>query len=268
VKLYLYGIVDSSNQIEEAIYGLRGCGVYSIPYRDIGVVVSEMGQATQGLTEGGVLEHEAVVEKLMADFTVLPMRFRTLVDGRDNLLAMMQSYYRDFKGNLERLRNKSEFGVKVIWPADKVKENIVNRLRSDQTEASGPRRSAGTRFMKEKFERYKIDEEFQTKADQFIKAMDMFLGKFAVEKRLEKLKTEKLLLDAAYLVEKSQACDFREAFWHIKSAHPGFKFLLSGPWPAYNFVGLSKHDPARDAEQANLFAEVARSQALVGAGSV
>jgi hypothetical protein len=78
-----------------------------------------------------------------------------------------------------------------------------------------------------------------------------------------------LLLDAAYLVEKSQVCNFKEAFWHIKNAHPGFKFLFSGPWPAYNFIAMSRHSGlVMDAKKANVCAEAAPSAALAGVDKV
>jgi len=269
MKLYLYGIIDSSDQITESIYGLEGSSVYNIPFCDIGAVVSEISPPIQGVTEGAVLEHGAVVEKLMADFTVLPVRFQTVIEGRDNLLLMMQSYYKDFKDNLARLHNKLEFGIKVIWPAEKIKENIIKTLKKGKQKDSESNSSQGRKFMTEKFEKYKIDKEFQAKADKFIKVMDTFFSKFATEKKLRKLKTEHLLLDAVYLVEKSQESNFREAFEHIKSARSDFKYLFSGPWPAYNFVVLSKQSALlTDSQQTDLLDKVTQDQMLVGADSI
>jgi hypothetical protein len=269
MKLYLYGIIDSSDKINEAIYGLEGTGVYNIPFCDIGAAISEIVQPIQGVTKGAVLEHEAVVEKLMEIFTVLPVRFQTIIDGRDNLLSMMQSCYRDFKDNLERLCNKFEFGIKVIWSADKIKENIINTLNEEQQKKLESGSSPSKKFMKDKFDKYKIDKEFEAKADKFIKVMDIFFSKFAVEKKIEKLKTENLLLDAVYLVEKDKRSNFREAFEHIKSARPDFKYLFSGPWPAYNFVVLSeKSGLLRKSEQADLFDKVTQCQTLVGADAI
>jgi hypothetical protein len=266
MKLYLYGIIDSSDQITESIYGLEGTGVYNIPFCDIGAVVSEINQPIQDVTEGTVLEHEAIVEKLMADFTVLPVRFQTVIDGRYNLLSMMQSHYRDFKDNLERLCNKFEFGIKVIWSADKIKENIIKTLNKEQQKKLELGSSPSKKFMKDKFDKYKIDKEFEAKADKLIKVMDIFFSKFAAEKRIDKLKTENLLLDAVYLVEKDKESNFREAFRHIKSARSDFKYLFSGPWPAYNFVVLSKKSGLlREPEQADLFDKVTQSRMLVGA---
>jgi len=269
MKLYLYGIINSSDQIKKSIYGLEGSNVYNIPFCDIGAVVSEIEKPIQDVTEGAVLGHEAVVEKLMANFDVLPARFQTIIDGRDSLLSMMQSYYRDFKGNLERFHNKCEFGIKVIWPADKVKANILKVLKKEEQKILESDNSSSKRFIKKKFEGYKIDIEFEAKADKFIKVMDIFFSRFAAEKKLEKLRTKNLLLDAVYLVEKDRENDFREAFGHIKSGPLGLKYLFSGPWPPYNFVVLSKKpDLLRDSEQADLFGKVTQCQALVGVGSI
>ncbi|PKL50056.1 MAG: hypothetical protein CVV39_01980 [Planctomycetes bacterium HGW-Planctomycetes-1] len=270
MKLYLYGIIDFSNQITESIYGLEGSNVYNIPFCDIGAVVSEISQPIRDVTEGAVLEHEAVVEKLMANFTVLPVRFGTVVNSRDELFSMMESYYRDFKSNLARLHNKLEFGIKVIWPADKVKANIIRVLKKDEQTIESDN-SPSKRFIEEKFEKYKIDKEFEAKANRFIKIIDIFFGKFAAEKKLEKLKTQNLLLDAVYLVEKDKQRDFKEALEHIKNAnYPGFKYLFSGPWPAYNFVILSRQSGLlTDSQQTNdILDKVTQCQALVGANSI
>jgi len=269
MKLYLYGIIDSSNQINEPIYGLEGAGVYSIPFCDIGAVVSEISRPIRGVTEGAVLEHEAVTEKLMANFAVLPVRFQTIIDGRDNLLSMMQSYYKDFRDNLDRVRNKVEFGIKVIWPSDKIKEHITNAYKKNDKKVSVPGNSSNKRFMREKFEKYKLDEEFEKKANKFINVMDMFFSKFVAEKKLKKLKTEDLLLDAVYLVKKDDQDNFREAFEHIKGPHANFKFLFSGPWPPYNFVILPKNSNLlKDSRQEDLFDKVIQHQDLVGADTI
>ena len=54
MKLYLYGIIDSGNQIKESIYGLEGAGVYNIPFCDIGAVVSQISQPIQ-MKDGYIL---------------------------------------------------------------------------------------------------------------------------------------------------------------------------------------------------------------------
>ena len=265
MKIYLYGIIDSSEQIAEPLYGLEGASVCNVPFRDMGAIVSEITRPIEEATEGAVLEHEAVVEGMMAVRTVLPVRFGTIIDGRDNLLSMMQNYYGQFKENLDRLCNKYEFGIKIIWPGNKVKENIVTAFKKSGQKIPGQDGSAGKSFMKDKFREYRIDKEFKIKAGRFIKIVNIFFGKFAAEEKVEKLKTENLLVDAVYLVEKDKGRDFREAFEHIRSAHPNLKYLFSGPWPPYNFVVLSKKPILLgDPEKACLSDKASLRQDLVG----
>jgi len=270
MELYIYGIIDSSGRMVESIRGLEGADVYNIPYCDIGVVVSKFTKSpTQNTTKDCVLAHEEVIERLMEYFTVLPVRFHTVFDGRDGVVSLMQSYYKDFRDNLDRLRNKVEFGIKVIWPSDKMKEHIINTYKKNNKKVSVPGDSSNKRFMRDKFEKYKLDKDFQKKADKFINVMDMFFSKFVAEKKLNRLRTENLLLDAVYLVEKDKQANFKEAFEHIKSAHQGFKFLLSGPWPAYNFVTLpKKSDSLKDSGQEDLFDKVIQHRDLVGADKI
>ena len=57
---------------------------------------------------------------------------------------------------------------------------------------------------------------------------------------MEKLKSDNLLLNAYYLVEKEKQRDFKEAFERAKNTPGDLNYLFSGPWPPYNFINLSK----------------------------
>jgi len=269
MKLYTYGIIDCSDQITESIYGLEGSGVFNISFCDIGAVVSEFTRPAQNMTKSDILAHEDVIERLMEHFTVLPVRFHTVFDGRDGVFFLMQSYYKDFRDNLDRLRDKVEFGIKVIWPSDKIKEHIINTYKKSSKKVFVPSDSSNKRFMRDKFEKYNLEKEFQKKANKYINVMDMFFSKFATEKKLKKLKTEDLLLDAVYLVEKDKQGYFKKAFEHIKNPHTGLKSLFSGPWPPYNFVILpKKSDLLKDSNQEDLFGKVIQQRDLAGADKI
>lgn len=185
MTLHTYAIIDSSNQIDEPIYGLEGARVYNVPYCDIGAIVSEFATGSaQDITKQSVLAHEEIIERLMERFTVLPVGFHTVYDGWQGLLAMMQSYYRDFKENLDKLSDKVEFGIKVIWPSKAVKQHIVKTCRK----ASVPTDSPNIKFMRHKIEQYRLNEELEKKADKFISLMDIFFSKFAARKETQETK--------------------------------------------------------------------------------
>jgi len=238
MKIYAYGVIDSSEKIYESMKGIDGAPLFNIPYRDIGIMVSDLNAQIQKEDKTSVLKHEEVVEMLMDKFTVLPMRFSTLFSGKEQVLLMMKNYYDDFIENLGRLREKIEFGVKTIWPGDLIRERITTAHRkSDNLPLVAS--SSGKSFMNEKFENYKIDKEFEEEADRCIAVVDGFFGKFISEKRLEKLKTNNLLLSASYLVDKEKRDDFKKAFEELRGSGGDLKYLLSGPWPPYNFIVLS-----------------------------
>jgi len=239
MKVYAYGVIDSNEKIDEAMKGLNDAPLFNIPYRDIGIVVSDLNTQIQKEDKKSVLKHEEVVEKLMDKFTVLPMRYLTLFSGKEQVLLMMKDYYDDFIENLDRLREKIEFGVKTIWPGDLIRERITTAHRkSDNLPLVAS--SSGKSFMKEKFENYKIDKEFEEEADRCIAIVDGFFNRFIAEKRLEKLKTDNLLLSASYLVDKEKRDDFKKAFEELRGSGGDLKYLLSGPWPPYNFIVLTK----------------------------
>ncbi len=88
--------------------------------------------------------------------------------------------------------------------------------------------------------------EFQEEANRCIAVVDDYFNKIAVEKKLKRLQTESLLLNASYLVDKDRQNEFKQAFEQLKNAPSDLKFLFSGPWPCYNFINLTKRLSAVD----------------------
>ncbi|MFH0771963.1 MAG: GvpL/GvpF family gas vesicle protein [Candidatus Omnitrophota bacterium] len=240
MQIYIYGIIDSHYRIDGSIAGLGGANVYNISYRDIGATASNLNEELKNITSDRALEHEGVVERLMEHFTVLPVRFLTIFNREEDVISMMKEHYRDFKENLSRLCDKMEFGIKVIWPADTIKKRIIAAFNRDNSDVSVSADSAAKIFLKEKLEKYSIEKEFKEEADRCISVVDERFNQIAAEKKLQKLQTEKLLLNAAYLVEKEKQDNFKQAFEQLKSATGDLEFLFSGPWPPYNFISLSR----------------------------
>jgi primosomal protein N'' len=246
MKIYAYGIIDSNSGMDEPLRELGEVSVYNIPYRDIAVTVSELNDEAKEITDTYILEHERIVERLMEGFTVLPMRFLTVFNTKKDLLCMAEFYYEDFKDNLARLHNKVEFGMKVIWSADTIKQRIAAALDKAKRNVVISTDSPAKSFVKEKYEKHMIEKEFEEEANSCIAAVDDYFNKIACEKKLKRLQTENLLLNSSYLVEKQRQNDFKQAFEQLKNTPGDLKFLFSGPWPCYNFVTLTKKPSSVD----------------------
>ena len=252
MKIYTYAVINYNGDIDKSIKGLEERSVYNIPYEDIGIVASNINEKIEeikDITKEYVLAHEKVVEELMDKFTVLPVRFFTVFDKKENVISMTKNYYNDFKSNLIRLGNKVEFGIKVIWNGSNVKKKIEETYKNND---SIPATSSAKIFIKEKFKEYKINKIFESEAERCIEFIDNSFNRFSCEKKIQKLKTENLLLEACYLVEKEKQNDFKKVYEQFKNVQNEFKYLFSGPWPAYNFIsGVRSRSAGCDLRFAN-----------------
>ena len=219
-----YCVVDSDRLVPEGIVGLHGGAVTNLPYQEIGVAVSALPRPVGDIVAGAVA-HEAVVERLMKAHTVLPMRFPTVFSGRQAILTMMAAHYDSFQNNLLRLRGRVEFGVRVLWP-----ETTIEAQKRDA------RAMSGTRYMQERYRLHRCRRTLQERAVQFNRALDASLSERASAKKVRNLVTDALVFDGVYLVDKAEEDSFRRAFADVRKDDPGLKYLLSGPWPPYNFV--------------------------------
>jgi len=237
--IYCYCIIDSNRPLVGKIAGLEEAPVYNIPYHEMGLIVSSLKEEIKGITEDRVLIHERVVESLMGNYTVLPMRFITVFKNRDGALSLMRDHYIDFKNNILRLRNKVEYGIRVIWSGDLVREGIARKLEEETEQLSISGNTPAKNYLKKKLKEYRINTKFKEEAEENITLIDNLFQNLAAEKKLEKLKSNDLLLSACYLVEKNRQSQFKETFEKLKNTHTHLKYLFSGPWPPYNFIKLT-----------------------------
>jgi hypothetical protein len=216
--------------------------IYSVPWRDQAAVVADFEKPVDlnAHIREYALTHEKVVELIMNSFTVLPMRLLTIAADRANVLALLKENYDDFKENFARLSQKTEFGLKVLWPAEQIKERLRRVRKINEVDETTSSISPAKMFMKNKFDTYKVEKAFQVEAEKYIDTIDEFFSGIAVEKKLQKLPTEKMLLNASYLVEKSRQNEVNPAFEKLRSAQPGLEYQFSGPWPPYNFIVMEK----------------------------
>lgn len=248
-----YGIIDSDCELPEGIAGLHAGTVSNLPYRGIGVAVSLLAGPIQDVVAGAV-EHEAVVERLMQTHTVLPMRFPTVFTSQEAVLAMLSRRHEGFREDLHRLYNRVEFGVRVLWsaanyPGEKRGHSVFSAARAvgsarqpEEEKVECPLfppvsgKSLGTQYLLDRYRQYQCRRTLAEQAAQFGRRLDAALSELATAKRLRKVATDAFAFDGVYLVNKDQGAAFRRAFTDAKRSEPDFEYLLSGPWPPYNFV--------------------------------
>jgi hypothetical protein len=225
---YVYCIVRSDQPL---MFGPIGIGeepapVYTVRCDDLSAVVSD------------VLAHQRVNETVMREHTVLPMSFGTVFKTRDDVTAFLKSAYRAFSDVLDKMENKLEFGLKVLWDRDAVIREIeeededIHRLKNEIAAQKG-----STYFARMQYGRL-IDAALQAKSERYVSEIFDRLRDVSVAARANKPIGDRMILNAAFLVWRDTEDDFDARVKALGAAHDKLTFKYTGPWPPYNFVNI------------------------------
>src|SRR4051794_37981909 len=118
---YVYCIIRSADKRDFGNIGIGGeKPVYTVHYDDLAAVVSDTPIRIYDPTRENVLAHELVNETVMREFTVIPMSFGTIFRTKQDIVELLKSTSRAFDDVLDKMKDKIEFGLKVLWDRDKV----------------------------------------------------------------------------------------------------------------------------------------------------
>jgi len=114
---YLYCIIENSNARNFGAIGIgnRGDEVTTIPFGDLSAVVSSIPMSRYVVSRETMTAHEKVLEEVMRDCTVLPVRFYTVAPSADEIRSLLGRRHAEFKNLLRYLDNRIELGLKALW---------------------------------------------------------------------------------------------------------------------------------------------------------
>ncbi len=239
---YVYCIIKTSEPRDFGAIGIGGDSsrVYTVHFQDLAAVVSDTPIRIYDPTRENVLAHELVNESVMREFTVIPMSFGTIFRTHDDIVELLKSTYRAFDDVLDKMRDKIEFGLKVLWDRDQVARRLeeedeeIHRLKREITENE----QSSTYFARMQLGRL-VESGLEEAANGYVMDVHQSLKPFAIASRSNKPIGDRMILNAAYLVVRTREEEFDEA---VKSLSRKYEELLSfkytGPWPPYNFVNI------------------------------
>jgi hypothetical protein len=238
---YVYCIIRSERQREFGDIGIgRGQRVYTVHHNDLGAVVSDTPIVIYDPTRENVLAHEFVNETVMKEHTVIPMSFGTVFRSEDDVTELLRSTYQAFSEVLEKMKDKIEFGLKVLWDRDKVvaaleQENEeIRRLKDEISRHT----STSTYFARMQLGRL-VESSLEETSQRYVGDIHEVLKTVAVASRSNKPIGDRMIMNAAFLVERKQEASFDDRVKEISRKYEDIlTFKYSGPWPPYNFVNI------------------------------
>jgi hypothetical protein len=238
---YVYCIIRSDRPREFGSIGIGGGQrVYTVGFNNLAAVVSDTPIVIYDPTRENVLAHEFVNETVMREHTVIPMSFGTVFRSEDDVGELLKSTHQAFSDVLDKMRDKIEFGLKILWERDKVIANIerdndeIRRLKDEISRHT----ASSTYFARMQLGRL-IEGALEEMSTRYVADIHDSLKPVAVASRSNKPIGDLMILNAAFLVDRSQEAAFDEKVKDVSRKYEDLlRFKYSGPWPPYNFVNI------------------------------
>lgn len=201
------------------------CGGIEFLYSGgLSVAVSRSVGSTPA-TVADLLDYERVVAALHANRTVVPLRY-SVVENESTVVQLLAGRQREFRELLIRLEGKTELGVRIL-----VKGQPGGTAPAPDSGSSSPGAAYVARI------RQRLYSHAPNEAEQDI--LDRMSRLIAHIENVQLGESSSVaggrLLSRYLLVSKTAVEDCRRCLLRFQ-ADPPLKFLLTGPWPPYNFV--------------------------------
>ena len=239
---YVYGVIQSKEPITFGRIGVGGAGelVYSVNHGDIAAVVSKTSVFIFDPTRENALAHEHVIESVMKQYTIIPMSFGTVFRTDDDIREVLKSIYPSLKDVLKQMEGKVEFGLKVTWERDQVIDELkhedeeIHRFHSEIT-----RKHLQSTYLARMQLGRMIDRALQERSAQYVREIYEALRNTSVASRDNKPIGDKMIMNAAFLIEREREEEFDAAVNRVARKFGNrLNFKYTGPWPPYNFVNI------------------------------
>lgn len=242
---YLYCIIRSS---ESKVYANRGVGergdpVHTIQYQDLAAIVSDSPIVEYDSSRRNMMAHTKVLEEVMGDGTILPVRFGMVAPSADAVQTMLQTRYKELVGMLGEIDGRVELGLKAFWFEDVTFREIVEehapiRQLRDSLMGRSPEETYYDRIQLGEM----VEAAMSKKRDEDAQTILNYLEPLTELTCRNKTITDRMVLNAAFLVKRANENAFDLAVQQLDTVmgkRMVFKYV--GSAPPYNFVNLVIH---------------------------
>lgn len=181
-------------------------------------------------------EHEAVVEHCAELATVVPMKLFTMFKSDARAVAHVQKMKRSLDRVVEKIAGCEEWGLRIFF-------DEARAARAAAEAARAQRVSSGTGFLLRK---KALDEKRRQSGARGAGRVDALYAAVADLTKLARRRSApnrelagQVVLDAVFLVPKRAVGRLKKTVGASAESlvEEGFDVTLSGPWPAYSFIG-------------------------------
>lgn len=258
--IYIYGIIRTSEPQEFGYIGIgeQASNVFTVGFHDIAAVVSEgfvtlYDSLAKEKTIKDLVTHQFVLEKVMAGCTVLPVKFGTMVETRQEVVQFLETGYALLSEELRKMEGKIELDVVAQWALPEVMAAVYRDNPHIQSKQRHFARQSGLVAVEEKVSLGQlVAQALTTRKASATRLIAQTLNEQAVDMCPHDVANDEMIVNTAFLLEKSREGAFHDAVALLdQKLEDTVNFRVVGPLPAYSFstILLEKID-VRSFEQA------------------
>ncbi|MBX3208936.1 MAG: GvpL/GvpF family gas vesicle protein [Labilithrix sp.] len=185
---------------------------------------------------GRAAEHEAVVEHAGGLGTVVPMKLFTLFSTDERAVEHVRKMKRSLDRVVERIAGCEEWGLRILFDEARAARAVAEEARARKV-------VSGTSFLLRK---KALDAERRTLGARGAAEVDDLYGRLVKTARSAQRRAApnrelsgRVLLDAVFLVPRASVKKLKATVGASaeRLVAEGFDITLTGPWPAYSFIG-------------------------------
>ncbi len=231
---------------------MQGIGgqIYTAAYEDISLVVSETEPISfttiqkQELVRY-LLTHQSAIEKIMAQHSVIPLKFGTFLEGPEEMRRVAKKGYKLFKESFEKLQGKVEFDLVASW-------TNLQRVLKEIGEIEEVRKFKDTICQRPLEERAQggielgklVKALLDQKAEKITREVIDVLKNKACRLCQHGVLDDQMIFNLAFLIDQSKRSEFEQTLDELDEKYGGspraesrgsVNFRLVGPLPPYTF---------------------------------
>lgn len=229
---YLYCICADDPDLELNYQGIKDFPLFSVKYKDIIAIISEIDDFIIDPVKGNVFSHEEVITKIFEQTTIIPMSFGNIFKSESDIIILLKKIYPQLKNLLPQFIGKTELGLKIFWNPEK----IINQIANNYPHLKKQNKN---NYMNQIKIGKEINMYIEKKRQQILQPILNKLIPLSISYKENKLLGDKMILNNAFLIDKENETKFDQKINEIYiEFQDTLKIKYNGPWPPYNFVNI------------------------------
>lgn len=237
---YIYGIIKTHE--DKTLLQSGAEQVCTVPYQDISAVVADSdivdySALTIDATARYLLSHQQAIEKVMGYYSIIPVRLGTYASDSTDVQKILSAGYAMFKEIFDEIEGRVELDVAVIWnDLDTVIKEIGQKEEIKRLKEELLSRPAGITPEDQMRIGGKVKLFLDEHKERLASTIEVALSDVALRVKRHGLMDDRMILNAAFLVDKSRRSDFEKKLDTINGTYGGkIDLRCVGPLPPYSF---------------------------------